>query len=799
MTKKIMLWILACGALVGANASSLQYNVRGTVFNTDTLFHAMLGPGTSQTSLLMRAEDGRQMYVYYAKIDLTNPYIAFRTVMGNDHIAGTETVRSMSERKSKPGERYFLGVNGDFFYTSGTTTRGESMVGIPIGPCVVEGEIFKANTNSDFTQFVLDAHQQNPIIGSTVFSGSVTNAGGSSVAIDGVNLVGLGANNSVVLYNSHFFAGTNLPSGEGEIALRLAEGESFVIGRPIKMVAVGAPSSAGDMDIPADGFVLHGRGSGSTFVNGLTDGDSITVEFHATIDGKEVFPHTMMSSWPNSLRNGEVTETEYLLEEFGTNQPVTAVAIADEGKTIMFLTIDGRSAISSGARTTEIADLLRLLGATDAVNMDSGGSSTFYSSTLGVRNVPSDGAERPDGNGIFAVYTAPDDSTIASIAFVDWVAKVPKYGIYRPKFYGYNPYGLLIDTDVQGVKVSCPASVGEMTDSLTFYASGKGDALLTATLGNLSATVPVQVLGEGEHIRIVNDSIITDTFKEYVVDVENTVDGVTCKVNPAALSWSSSDESVATIDAATGVLKGVNDGVAYVVGTLGEMADTLKVIVERPTAHVMPMDPNLDISTWKITQTGGKNAVATAHDAGFTYTYTGASGRSPKIVLTKSLRLWSLPDAIRIRFNPGEAPINNVVLGLRSNGQGITYQTLTPDTLIAGKPVVLELPTAAWMEATDMSNYPIVLSTIQLNMGTSTTGKKYTIDFEGFETVYNAIPEERKGDINGDGVVNVSDVTSLINHILGTELRPVNRCDLNADAEVNVSDVTTLINLILNL
>ena len=47
--------------------------------------------------------------------------------------------------------------------------------------------------------------------------------------------------------------------------------------------------------------------------------------------------------------------------------------------------------------------------------------------------------------------------------------------------------------------------------------------------------------------------------------------------------------------------------------------------------------------------------------------------------------------------------------------------------------------------------------------------------------------------------MNVSDVTSLINHILGTELRPVNRCDLNADAEVNVSDVTTLINLILNL
>ena len=768
------------------------------MFNTDTLFHAMLGPGTSQTSLFMRADNGRQMYVYYAKIDLTNPHIAFRTVMGHDQLAGTETVRGMSERKSKPGERYFLGVNGDFFYTSGTTSRGESLVGIPIGPCVVDGEIYKANTNSDFTQFVLDANNQNPIIGSTVFSGSVTNAGGTSVALAGVNLVGSSANNQLVLYNSHFFSGTNLPSGEGEIALKLADGESFVFGRPFKMVAVGVPSTSGDMDIPADGFVLHGRGTGSTFVNGLTEGDSITVEFHAKIDGKDVFPHTMMSSWPNSLHNGVVTETEYLLEEFGTNQPVTAVAIADEGKTIMFLTIDGRSAISSGARTTEIADLLRLLGATDAVNMDSGGSSTFYTSALGVRNVPSDGVERPDGNGIFAVYTAPDDSTIASIAFVDWVVKVPKYGIYQPKFYGYNQYGLLIDTDVQGVKVSCEPSVGEMKDSLTFYASGSGDALLTASLGEITATVPVQVLGEGEDIRIVNDSIITDSFKEYTVDVENTVDGVTRKVNPAALSWSSSDESVVAIDAATGVLRGVNDGVAYVIGTIGEMADTLKVIVERPTAHVMPMDPNLDISTWKITQTGGKNAVATAHDAGFTYTYTGASGRSPKIVLTKSLRLWSLPDAIRLTINPGEAPINNVVLGLRPNGQGISYQTLVPDTLIAGTPMVLELPTDAWLDAADMKYYPIMLSTIQLNMGASTTGKTYTIDFAGFETVYNAFPDDRKGDINGDSLVNVSDVTALINHILGTESYPISRCDLNADAEVNVSDVTTLINLILN-
>ena len=793
----MMALAIACGALVSAHASSLQYNVRGTVFDTDTLFHAMLGPGTSQTSLLMRSADGRQMYVYYAKIDLTNPHIAFRTVMGNDHIAGTETVRSMSERKSKPGERYFLGVNGDFFYTSGTTSRGESMVGIPIGPCVVDGEIFKANSNTDFTQFVLDANNRNPIIGNTVFSGSVTNAAGTQVRVDGVNLVGLGANNSVVIYNSHFFAGTNLPSGEGEIALRLADGESFVFGKPFKMVAVGAPSTTGDMDIPAEGFVIHGRGTGSTFVNGLKDGDEITVEFHATIEGNEVFPHTMMSSWPNSLHNGEVTDTEYLLEEFGTNQPVTAVAIADEGKTIMFLTIDGRSPISSGARTTEIADLLRLLGATDAVNMDSGGSSTFYSSSLGVRNVPSDGSERPDGNGIFAVYTAPDDSTIASIAFVDWVAKVPKYGIYRPKFYGYNQYGLLIDTDLQGVKVTCPESVGEMTDSLTFYATGKGDALLTASLGEITATVPVQVLGDGEGVKIVNDSIITDGYKTYAVDVENTFDGVTRRVDPSALAWSSTDESVVTVDSHTGVLKGVQNGVAYVIGTLGEVSDTLKVIVERPTARIMPLDPNLDITTWKISQTGGKNAVATAVGSGINYVYTGASGRNPKIVLSKALRVWSLPEALQIVFNPGEAPVKNVVLGLRANGESMSYQTIEFQNLEPNADYTITLPTASWMDTDNMGLYPITLSSIQFNMNASTTGKEYHIVFRSFDGIYN-VPAVA-GDINADGVVNVSDVAALVNVILGNSQAEATLCDLNDDGNVNVSDVTSLVNIILGL
>ena len=53
------------------------------------------------------------------------------------------------------------------------------------------------------------------------------------------------------------------------------------------------------------------------------------------------------------------------------------------------------------------------------------------------------------------------------------------------------------------------------------------------------------------------------------------------------------------------------------------------------------------------------------------------------------------------------------------------------------------------------------------------------------------------GDINGDGEVNVSDVTALINKILGSSTYSDTVCDINGDGVINVSDVTALINMIL--
>ena len=56
------------------------------------------------------------------------------------------------------------------------------------------------------------------------------------------------------------------------------------------------------------------------------------------------------------------------------------------------------------------------------------------------------------------------------------------------------------------------------------------------------------------------------------------------------------------------------------------------------------------------------------------------------------------------------------------------------------------------------------------------------------------------GDVNGDGDVNVNDVTVLINYILGKNPTPFveANADVNGDEAINVNDVTALINMILN-
>ncbi len=785
MKKTLLTLIMALAGVVAWAGTTWQ--LLGVDYSVDTLFHANIGPGTSQTSLYF-TNGSIEMRVFYTTIDMTNPYLTLRTVSGNDKTAGGETVSLMAQRKDGEGHRFFAGINGDFFYTSGTTAQGVSMVGTPIGTCIGDGVVYRLN--NDEYKYVFDENR-NSYINAVTISGTVSHDG-TTVNAGGVNTDA--SNNVITFYNDRYYGSTNQTSACCEVEAQLVEGDTFNFLEPFKMVITGTPSTAGDMTVPNGRFVLHGQGSTADFIAGLSVGDEVAVTMSAVAGGNKIDPREVVSGQPWMLRNGVTID-----DGNPDMHPRTCIGFANGGQTVIFLVVDGRSLISDGCRTSHLGDLLRYAGATEGMNLDGGGSTTLYTSALGVRNVPSDGRERADCNGLFLVSSAPDDNEIAEIRFKDWVQKVPKYGVYTPVIYGYNQYGMLIDTDVQGFTLEVDESLGSIKDGCTFFGTGSGDGLLTAVYNGITATLPVTIVGSGDDMRLTNDSIINDTYRTYSVGVESQVGETVMPLDPAALTWSSSDESIVTIDPNTGVLQGLQDGEATVTGELGEKSLSMKVKVQKPVKRVYPLDPEMDLSTWKFVISGGKNLVAEPLDNGFKVDYTGSSARTNYLRMNKDIVLWSIPDTLRVRINPGEAPVTGVTFALRPCGGKISYPAVTPESIPANEETTIDLPIDQWIDANDMGNYPITLTYVQITMGKNTTGQQYTMLIPGLEVIYknapviNAIP----GDVNGDGIVSSVDVTILYNYLLNNDETAMVNGDQDGDGIITSVDITIIYNILL--
>ena len=778
--------------------ASDTWTLRGVEYQVDTLFHNQVGPGTTQTSLWFHNETGK-LRVFYCTIDMTNPWLSLAGVCATDHLAGNEKVSAMAERKSEPGKRYFVGINADFFNTSGTTGRGVSIIGTPVGATVVDGEIYRARNNAAlYKNFIVDK-EGGVYVNPFVFGGTLTTPSGATAQLGGVNTYSSECNNKIVIYTDRYYGSTDQTNSGTELVARLAEGETFESASPYKMVVESDTCTAGDMTIPSGKYVIRGRGSAATVVNTLLVGDTITISPTWTFGDVSVDPQQVISGNPKILADGVVLDTESERGDASQLHPRSAVGYSDGGTKVYFLVVDGRSLISDGVRTTVLADIMRYAGCTDAMNVDGGGSSTLYTSALGIRNKPSDGTERADGNGLFVVSSAPDDDEIAQLRFIDFSLVVPKYGVYTPKFYGYNQYGMLVDDDVQGVQLSCPETLGEIRDGSTFFATGSGTDMLTGTLGNVTVSAPLTIVGAGEAISLKNDSVLNDTYRTYPVELQSQVGENWMPLDPAALTWSSNDESIVTIDSETGVLQGVRDGTTSVTGVIEDQSVTMKVIVEKPTKRVYPLDPEMDLDTWTFAMSGGKNYTVEPLDNGVKVDYTGSSGRVNYFRMNKDIVLWSLPDTLRVRINPGEAPVTGVTFALRTNGGKISYQAVTPESVPANVESTLDLPINQWINADDISNYPILSTYVQITMGKSTNGQQYTMLIPGLEVIYKNAPVNPviPGDVNGDGLVSSVDVTALYNYLLNSDATAVINGDQDGDGVITSVDITIIYNILL--
>lgn len=450
-------------------------------YTVDTLQYSKVGPRTKYTSVVFRAEDSAYTFrTFFLHIDVDNPLLKFKVEQGRDSLLYGEPIPSHAIRKSAPGNYYIAGANGDFYVTSGN-------IGVPTHSCVQNGQIGVMKSRNAWMFGV--SNYRKPWVSRMNEDAVLFVNGGNPVTINRINVERLG--NELVLFNSLNGKYTHTDAGGAEIALKPAEGEKWRINDKMKFIVTGKMSTSGNMKIEPDYAVLSADGTAKPVVEQLKEGDVVEIKIEQILrDCGNSAPSItgLIGSSAALVLNGEA-----LNSGDRARHPRTMYGYSKDGKQLIICVLDGRSSISSGAIYNEQSDIMVYAGAEGAVNADGGGSSTLYIQGLGVMNHPSDGKPRAVSNGMYLVLEAPEDNVVTSIAFKDWAMTFPKNSVYRPVIYGFNQYGMLIDTNVQGVTLSCDAALGHVENGDTFVGDGSGTHTLTATFNGATATIPVTI------------------------------------------------------------------------------------------------------------------------------------------------------------------------------------------------------------------------------------------------------------------------------------------------------------------
>ncbi len=170
---------------------------------------------------------------------------------------------------------------------------------------------------------------------------------------------------------------------------------------------------SGNALIPSDGLVISGSGIGADWLRRhVRKGSKLEIDAGVKADPlpANCTPTDILGAGPQIVRGGRVLVRRENIGHEMARHPRTAFAITESGQ-LLFVTLDGRQAVSAGMRLDEFAQELVRIGAEEALNLDGGGSTTMVVQGQ-VRNSPSDGAERPVGDAVLLFSMASPDALL---------------------------------------------------------------------------------------------------------------------------------------------------------------------------------------------------------------------------------------------------------------------------------------------------------------------------------------------------------------------------------------------------
>ena len=758
MKRLTLLAIFLCSISLFAQHGTIniQTNLDSTVikqYTIDTLESYQVGPGIIYTrfDITAKTNDIRHCYIY--EVDLTNPYNTVEeshsTTMGN-----TERMVDAHKRLDAPEHRSIGSVNCNFWIVA-TQDEGQynGLTGVPCTGQVRNGKIGTNITNwnighgspdpvlgrkQDIGYLMIDADKKAHI---DQFSWDAHLAiGDQAMPISEVNRNRSNpSDNEVVMFNSDMGTkstltkedinkrlGTDLPIIELVVKLE----QDWAMNQHLFGV-VESINYTGGTKIQDGYAVFRGRGTGKTFLETAKVGDRVQfiIGMYESLSGER--PNIKQLSAGNCyvLREGRLTNRNWNEDYNNKNYPRTGFGVSKDHNTLWMMVME-----KPGMYTHEMASILRHFGAWEATGADGGGSAQF---NLGgqILNPTTEGQPRAVGNSIFLFSTAPEDSTVVEMRTTATFMKLPKYAAIKPEFLGYNQYGMLIDKNLPGVKLSCAPETGYITEDGYFVCLGSG--VLTATYDQASLPIEIVIVDEANpSLRLSNVLISNKT--PYEIEINGEVDNKQFKVLPSAVEWTIEDNTICNIDE-YGILHALKNGTTTIHGKLGETTMTLNVQVELVDTDVLLWENMVEVDerwTLKASSSSWKTDIKTDADGG-AYLYMNYSGgRVVQLSLTADTLLYSTPKHLEFKFTPQGDLMTRVDLGFVSNnGINANYACIE---LTPNQPMSINIDLDSLFDVKDdIAIYPIKLKNISFSLNKDAEKKEYNIPFEGIYLHYS--------------------------------------------------------------
>ncbi|MFV0604347.1 MAG: phosphodiester glycosidase family protein [Niabella sp.] len=468
-----------------ASVSKSTVAIGGVFYTIDTLSYFKISASSNYMELVFsNASLTKPIRAFLTTVDLTNQYVSFKTVIGRDSVSNLEKPSLMAARKSTSGNRYIAGTNSDFFNTTTGYPRNANMIdgvlGSPPDNTPITGSYYAGNA-------IFDA-QKKMQIDALSYAATAT-IGAQTMNIDTLNYYTMSNPNSLMFFNIYCGKTTGTNNARTEVAVTPVTGNWNYNGETVVKV-VAKYVNDGNHAVDNNISILSGTGTGQTFLNQLNINDELKVKFNmVSRSGNTIAPYNMAGGKQIIMKNGTVLPDIWN----GTaKHPRTGIGASNNGSKIYMCVIDGRSDIAADVYTSEMAQILKYYGATEALNFDGGGSSTMYLDKIGTVNNPSDGSERSVVAGLFAVSSAPDDNQITEIVAKQNTVRLNRGVGFTPVFYGLNKYGQIINSNLSGVTITTNG-LGNMSGSNFIAGNSLAYGFIYAKYGSLFTTIKISI------------------------------------------------------------------------------------------------------------------------------------------------------------------------------------------------------------------------------------------------------------------------------------------------------------------